>query len=230
MKMSHNTTIEIDIEKIDVAQVMPAIKQYLLGLQDRICCFIESEEEGVCFDEEKWQHKEGGGGITRVLTAGQVIEKAGVNFSHIHGLQLPPAAVARRSNLINATFQAIGVSVVVHPYNPFIPTTHMNVRFIVVEKFQQVSYWWFGGGFDLTPYYGFAEDCQYWHQMAKAACDPFGADVYYRYKKWCDDYFYLKHREEPRGIGGLFFDDLHEWGFARCFAFMRSIGDHYIKA
>lgn len=208
-----------------------AVKDYLLDLQNRICRFAEAEDGKAVFLEDQWQHKEGGGGITRVLTGGNVIEKAGVNFSHVSGLQLPHAATARRPELANSTFQAMGVSVVMHPVNPYVPTSHMNVRCIVVDRpDQEEPYWWFGGGFDLTPYYGFAEDCVHWHSMAKAACEPFGSDVYPKYKKWCDDYFYLKHRQEPRGIGGLFFDDLKDWGFESCFAFMRSVGDHYIKA
>jgi coproporphyrinogen III oxidase len=189
------------------------------------------QEEGVAkFIEDHWQYKEKGGGLTRVLTDGAVIEKSGVNFSHISGLSLPPAATEKRPEFAECSFQALGVSTVTHPLNPYVPTSHMNVRFVLVEKADGSSYWWFGGGFDLTPYYGFEEDCRHWHQMAKDACEPFGSDVYAHYKKWCDDYFYLKHRNEPRGIGGLFFDDLNEWGFDRCFAFMQSVGNHFIKA
>lgn len=206
------------------------IKKYLLDLQNRICQFAENEDGKAKFIEDKWQHQEGGGGITRVLESGAVIEKAGVNFSHVRGKQLPQAATAKRPELADSSFQALGVSVVMHPFNPYIPTSHMNVRFICVEKPNQEPIWWFGGGFDLTPYYGFVEDCEWWHQTAKLACDPFGDDIYPKYKKWCDQYFYLKHRNEPRGIGGLFFDDLKEWGFERSFEFMRSVGDHYIKA
>lgn len=210
--------------------MIESVKQYLLDLQNRICQFVEKEDGKEFFFEDKWQHREGGGGLTRVLAAGAVMEKAGVNFSHVEGSQLPQAATAKRPALADATFQALGVSVVMHPLNPYIPTSHFNVRFISVDKTGGDPIWWFGGGFDLTPYYGFEEDCVHWHQMAKSACAPFGNDVYPTYKKWCDDYFYLKHRQEPRGIGGLFFDDLNEWGFERCFAFMRSVGDHYIKA
>ncbi len=208
--------------------MLPAIttvKSYLLALQNRLCGMLEGEDGRAVFCEEVWQHKEGGGGITCVLADGEVIEKAGVNFSHVHGLQLPAAATVKRPELSNSTFQALGVSVVVHPRNPYIPTSHLNVRFIVVE-----NKWWFGGGFDLTPYYGFTEDACYWHQMAKRACDPFGEDVYAKYKKWCDDYFFLKHRNEARGIGGIFFDDLNEWEFERCFAFMQQVGEHYLNA
>lgn len=214
----------------DPVAAIASVKHYLLDLQNRICGFIEQEDASVLFQEDKWAHKEGGGGLTRVMADGAVIEKAGVNFSHVQGQQLPPAATARRPELADGRFQAIGVSVVTHPLNPYIPTSHMNVRFIQVENPQGQVYWWFGGGFDLTPYYGFEEDCIHWHQMAKQACDPFGPEVHATYKKWCDEYFFLKHRNEARGIGGIFFDDLHEWGFERCFAFMQSVGDHYIKA
>lgn len=206
------------------------IKSYLLDLQQRICDCIESEDGKAKFHEDKWQHAGGGGGRTRVIAAGNTIEKGGVNFSHVHGQQLPQAATAKRPELANATFQALGVSVVMHPLNPYVPTSHMNVRFIQVEKPGQPAQWWFGGGFDLTPYYGFEEDCVHWHQTAKQACQPFGDEVYAKYKKWCDQYFYLPHRQEPRGIGGLFFDDLNAWDMERCFDFMRSVGDHYIKA
>ena len=210
--------------------MISTVKDFLLDLQNRICQFTEREEGKEKFSEDKWEHKQGGGGITRVLAAGSVIEKAGVNFSHVQGSQLPQAATVRRPELANSKFQALGVSVVMHPLNPYVPTSHFNVRFIMVEKEGKEPHWWFGGGFDLTPYYGFEEDCVHWHQMAKAACDPFGQDVYPKYKKWADDYFYLKHRNEPRGIGGIFYDDLNEWGFDQSFAFMRNVGEHYIKA
>lgn len=206
------------------------IKTYLLDLQNRICEFVEIEDGKQKFVEDKWMHGEGGGGLTRVMASGTVMEKAGVNFSHVCGNQLPQAATAKRPELANSTFQALGVSVVMHPLNPYVPTSHFNVRFITVEKAGRDPIWWFGGGFDLTPYYGYTEDCEHWHRMAKNACAPFGEEVYPKYKKWCDEYFYLKHRNEPRGIGGLFFDDLHEWGFDRGFEFMRSVGEHYIKA
>lgn len=207
-----------------------SVKKYLLDLQNRICFFLEKEDGHATFSEDKWEHPGGGGGLTRTFASDHLIEKAGVNFSHVHGLQLPQAASARRPELANSSFQALGVSVVVHPRNPYIPTSHMNVRFILVEKEGEAPHWWFGGGFDLTPYYGFNEDCVHWHQMAKEACAPFGEAVHAKYKKWCDQYFFLKHRNEPRGIGGIFFDDLHEWGLERCFAFMQSVGDHFIKA
>jgi coproporphyrinogen III oxidase len=217
-------------EKINISQAVVAVKDYLHDLQDRICAILETEDGKATFTEDHWEHKEGGGGRTRYLTEGTVFEKAGVNFSHVHGMRLPPAATAKRPELVDCTFQALGVSIIIHPLNPYIPTSHANVRFIVAEKPGADPVWWFGGGFDLTPYYGFEEDCQHWHQTAKAACDPFGADVHARYKKWCDEYFYLKHRNEPRGIGGLFFDDLNEWGFDKSFEFMQSVGNHYIQA
>lgn len=206
------------------------VKEYLLSLQNRICQFVEKEDGVAVFKEDAWQHHHGGGGLTRVLNQGAVMEKAGVNFSHVQGLRLPPAATARRPELVDASFQALGVSVVMHPNNPYVPTSHMNVRFILVEKQNQPPTWWFGGGFDLTPYYGFEEDCLHWHQTAHDLCLPFGESVYSNYKKWCDDYFYLKHRNEARGIGGLFFDDLNEWGFDCCFDFIRAVGDGYINA
>jgi len=206
------------------------IRNYLLELQKKICGLIEEEDGIAKFNADQWQYAGGGGGITSILEGGKIIEKGGVGFSHVFGKQLPQAATAKRPELTNSGFEAVGVSVVIHPRNPYVPTSHFNVRFISVQKPDQSIYWWFGGGFDLTPYYGFVEDCIHWHQVAKAACDPFGVDVYERYKKWCDQYFFLKHRNEPRGIGGLFFDDLNEWKFEQCFAFMQSIGDSYIKA
>lgn len=206
------------------------IKKYLLDLQNRMCDFLEQEEGHAKFIEDKWSYQGSGGGLTRVLTDGAVIEKSGVNFSHIAGASLPPAATAKRPELAARPFQALGVSSVTHPLNPYVPTSHMNVRFVSVEKADGSHCWWFGGGFDLTPYYGFEDDCRHWHAIAKKACALFGSDVYPRFKKWCDDYFYLKNRNEPRGIGGLFYDDLNEWDFETCFAFMRSVGDHFIQA
>lgn len=217
-------------EHIDIEASVAAVKTFLLDLQNRICAFAEAEDGCARFKEDQWTHHTGGGGLTRVMTDGKVIEKAGVNFSHVHGNALPHAATAKRPALANGTFQAMGVSVVMHPLNPYVPTSHMNVRFILVEKPGSLPFWWFGGGFDLTPYYGFVEDCTHWHQMAKNACDPFGQTIYQEYKAWCDEYFFLKHRKEPRGIGGLFFDDLYEWGFERSFNFMQCVGNHYIKA
>lgn len=201
------------------------VKSFLLDLQNRICDMVEQADGGVKFQEDRWEHKEGGGGITRAIADGAIIEKGGVNFSHVKGTALPQAATAKRTELANQPFEATGVSVVIHPRNPYMPTSHFNVRYVKVGALG-----WFGGGFDLTPYYPFKEDCVHWHEMAKAACEPFGAEVYPRYKKWADDYFYLKHRDEHRGIGGLFFDDLSDWGFERGLAFIKSVGDHYIKA
>ncbi|CAN5445206.1 oxygen-dependent coproporphyrinogen oxidase [soil metagenome] len=207
-----------------------SIKNYLLNLQDKICQALEQEDGEGQFQEDNWQRAEGGGGRTRVLEAGVSIEKGGVNFSHVFGQALPASATAERPELAGCSFQALGISVVIHPLNPYVPTTHANLRFFQAEKLGAAPIWWFGGGMDLTPYYGFKEDCVHWHQQAKAACDPFGLEVYPRYKKCCDEYFYLKHRQEPRGIGGLFFDDLNEGGFERCFAFSQSIGEHFLKA
>ena len=208
-----------------------AIKDYLLGLQDRICDQLAQQEtSGQGFLQDEWQREQGGGGRSRVLENGQVLEKAGVNFSHVFGDGLPASATAHRPELAGRTFQALGVSLVIHPRNPFVPTSHANVRFFVAEKPGADPVWWFGGGFDLTPYYGFKEDCEHWHQVAKAACDPFGDEVYPNYKKWCDEYFFLKHRNETRGVGGLFFDDLNHWPYQRCFEFMQAVGDAYLQA
>lgn len=206
------------------------VKAYLMDLQDRICAELAAIDGGADFVEESWDRLEGGGGRSRVITQGQIFEKGGVNFSHVHGTQMPASATAHRPELQGRNFEALGVSLVMHPTNPNIPTSHANVRFFIAEKEGEEPVWWFGGGFDLTPYYGHDEDCISWHQTAKEACDPFGKDVYDRYKKWCDDYFYLKHRDEPRGVGGLFFDDLNELGFDQSFALMRSVGDAYTKA
>lgn len=206
-----------------------AVKTYLLDLQERICAALAAED-GQPFREDSWDRPGGGGGRSRVLEGGKIFEKAGVNFSHVFGDGLPPSATAQRPELAGRRFQAMGVSLVIHPHNPYIPTSHANVRFFIAEKDGAEPVWWFGGGFDLTPYYGRHEDARHWHETARAACEPFGADVYPRFKKWCDDYFFLKHRAEPRGIGGLFFDDLNAWGFEHSFAFMRSVGDHYVPA
>jgi coproporphyrinogen III oxidase len=214
------------MSNVDIA----AVKAYLLALQDDICQQLAAEDGQASFAEDAWQRPAGGGGRTRVLSKGAVFEQAGVNFSHVFGEQLPASATAHRPELAGRTFQAMGVSLVIHPHNPYVPTSHANVRFFIAEKVGEAPVWWFGGGFDLTPYYGNQADCIAWHQTAKAACEPFGADVYPRYKQWCDDYFFLKHRNETRGVGGLFFDDLNEWGFAQSFAFTRSVGDHYIQA
>lgn len=209
---------------------LAAVKAYLLDLQDRICTALAAEDGGAGFREDVWTRPAGGGGRTRVLEDGAVIEKGGVNFSHVLGDALPPSATAQRPELAGRRFQAMGVSLVIHPRNPHAPTSHANVRFFIAEKEGAEPVWWFGGGFDLTPYYGQVEDVRHWHQVACEACAPFGAEVYPRYKQWCDDYFHLKHRNEARGVGGLFFDDLNEGGFDRCFAFMRAVGDAYLPA
>ncbi|MFO1351045.1 MAG: oxygen-dependent coproporphyrinogen oxidase [Gammaproteobacteria bacterium] len=214
---------------------IPAVRAYLTGLQDLICQALEQEDGGARFREDAWERPTDGPGIkgdgrTRVLAEGRVFEQAGISFAHVRGERLPPAASANRPELAGRGFQALGVSLVIHPLNPYVPTSHANVRLFVAERAGAEPVWWFGGGFDLTPFYPFDEDCLHWHRTAKAACDPFGDDVYARYKRWCDEYFYLKHRQETRGIGGLFYDDLNEGGFARCFAFMRSVGDHYLSA
>jgi coproporphyrinogen III oxidase len=206
------------------------VKEYLLTLQDTICNALAAEDGSSIFREDNWIREQGGGGRTRVLEGGAVIEKGGVNYSHVFGKNLPASATAQRPQLTGCTFQALGVSLVIHPLNPYAPTTHANIRFFIAEKDNAEPIWWFGGGFDLTPYYGFVEDCVHWHQTARAACLPFGADVYPRFKKWCDDYFYLKHRNEPRGIGGLFFDDVNDGSFEQCFSFMQSIGNHFLPA
>ncbi len=205
-----------------------AVKQYLLKLQDRICAGVEEEDGRGRFREDVWTREQGGGGISRVLTEGAVFEKAGINFSHVEGGSLPAAATAHRPELAGRSFQALGVSLVIHPENPYVPTSHANVRFFVAESTDAEPLWWFGGGFDLTPYYGFDEDARHWHSVARASCEPFGKEVYPRFKRWCDEYFFLRHRNEPRGIGGLFFDDLNGWPFDDCFAFLRSVGDHYL--
>ncbi|WP_105102626.1 oxygen-dependent coproporphyrinogen oxidase [Microbulbifer pacificus] len=206
-----------------------AVKDYLLNLQDRICTAL-ADVDGNAFHEDAWEREGGGGGRTRVLENGRVIEKGGVNFSHVHGDKLPPSATAARPELAGRSFEAMGVSLVIHPRNPYAPTSHANVRLFVAQKEGAEPVWWFGGGYDLTPYYGFEEDVVHWHQTAKNACTPFGEDIYPRFKKWCDEYFYLKHRDEARGVGGLFFDDFHEGGFDNAFALMRAVGDSYLDA
>ncbi len=208
---------------------LQAVQDYLRDLQDQICNAL-TKTDGNAFREDSWTREEGGGGRSRVLEGGNIFEKAGVNYSHVHGASLPPSATAHRPELAGRSFNATGVSLVIHPNNPYVPTSHANVRFFIAEKEGEAPVWWFGGGFDLTPYYGFEQDCEHWHRVAQKACAPFGDDIYAKYKKWCDEYFYLKHRDEPRGIGGLFFDDLNEGGFARCFDFMKSVGDHYTHA
>lgn len=207
-----------------------AVKRYLLALQDTICQQFEQADAEAVFTQDNWDRPEGGGGRSRVIKNGAIIEKGGVNFSHVFGDKMPASATQHRPELAGRTFEAMGVSLVIHPNNPFIPTSHANVRFFIAEKEGEEPVWWFGGGYDLTPYYGFDEDCQSWHQTAFDACAPFGDQMYPRYKKWCDEYFYLKHRQEQRGIGGLFFDDLNALGFDDSFAFMQAVGDSYIEA
>lgn len=206
------------------------VKTWLMDLQDYICYELTRLDGGSEFVEDSWQREAGGGGRTRVLQSGRVFEKGGVNFSHVHGTALPPSATHSRPELAGRSFQAMGVSLVMHPENPYVPTSHANVRFFIAEKEGEDPIWWFGGGFDLTPYYGFEEDCIGWHRVAQDLCKPFGEHVYEEYSRWCDEYFFLKHRNEPRGIGGLFFDDLNSWGFERSFDFIKAVGEGYVAA
>lgn len=210
----------------DIAQV----KAFLLSLQENICQQLAAADGQAQFAEDEWLREEGGGGRSRVLTQGAVFEQAGVNFSHVHGATLPASATAHRPELAGRSFQAMGVSLVIHPLSPYIPTSHANVRFFIAEKAGEAPVWWFGGGFDLTPFYGFEEDARHWHLTAQQLCQPFGEDVYPQYKKWCDDYFFIKHRNEARGIGGLFFDDLNTPDFNHCFAFMQAVGNGFTEA
>ncbi|MCH1926524.1 oxygen-dependent coproporphyrinogen oxidase [Shewanella sp. C32] len=205
-----------------------AVKAFLMQLQNNICQALEQLDGSATFAEDSWQREQGGGGRSRVLTQGAVFEQAGVNFSHVTGEQMPASATAHRPELAGRSFEAMGVSLVIHPLNPYVPTTHANVRFFIARKEGADPVWWFGGGFDLTPYYPFLEDVKAWHQHAKELCDPFGSDVYATYKKWCDEYFFLPHRNETRGVGGLFFDDLNDGGFERCFDFMQAVGNGFI--
>lgn len=204
--------------------------EFLKSLQDHICASLEEADGSGKFVEDNWQRAEGGGGRTRVLTNGSVIEQGGVNFSVVSGDKLPPSATAHRPELAGRKWQACGVSLVIHPKNPFIPTSHANVRFFIAEKEGEAPVWWFGGGFDLTPFYPFKEDVVHWHQTAKDICQPFGADIYPAHKTWCDEYFYLKHRNETRGVGGLFFDDLNKWPFEDCFSYMKAVGEGFVNA
>jgi len=207
-----------------------AVEDYLRALQMRICSSLEDLDGRAKFQHDSWERKGGGGGESRVLKGGAIFEQAGVGFSHVYGDQMPPSATRSRPELAGKRFQAMGVSLVLHPENPYVPTTHANFRFFSTDAGDGDPVWWFGGGFDLTPYYPFFEDVKHWHQTAKATCDPFGNDVYGKYKKWCDEYFFLKHRNETRGVGGLFFDDLNEPGFEKSFEFTRSAGDHFLSA
>jgi len=224
---------------VDIA----GVARWLCDLQDRICAALEAEDGAGRFREDAWTREADaatpsgacgpalhGGGRTRVLACGAVFEQAGVNWSHVRGEALPPAATAGRPGLAGRPFEVLGVSLVIHPCNPYVPTSHANVRLFVVGPDEPEPQWWFGGGFDLTPCYGFVDDCVHWHRVAHAACMPFGADVYPRFKRWCDEYFFLRHRGEARGVGGLFFDDLSEGGFERCFAFTRAVGEAFLDA
>jgi len=213
--------MDIDIDRVN---------DYLQELQTRITDELQQLDGRSGFEADSWQRETGGGGRSMVLRDGAVFEQAGVNYSEVYGSNLPASATAHRPEFAGRQFRAMGVSLVIHPHNPYIPTSHANVRFFVAEKPGEDPIWWFGGGFDLTPYYGFKQDCEHWHRIARQACDPFGPGRYTEYKKWCDEYFYLKHRDEARGIGGLFFDDLNEPDFEQAFAFMRSVGDHYLPA
>ena len=204
--------------------------EFLKSLQDQICSALEAADGSGKFVEDNWQRAEGGGGRTRVLINGNVIEQGGVNFSVVSGDKLPPSATAHRPELAGRKWQACGVSLVIHPKNPFIPTSHANVRFFIAEKEGEAPVWWFGGGFDLTPFYPFKEDVVHWHKTAKDICQPFGDDIYPAHKAWCDEYFYLKHRNETRGVGGLFFDDLNKWEFGKCFNYMQAVGEGFIDA
>ena len=207
------------------------VKAYLLDLQNRIVAKLESIDGGT-FLHDEWQRDEGGGGISRIIEGGKVFERAGVLFSHVLGKKLPPTAAANRPEIAGCPWEAMGVSLVLHPQNPYAPTVHMNVRHFIARSSLDAAHdaFWFGGGMDLTPYYGFDEDCVHFHRVNKEALDPFGADYYPHFKKWCDDYFYLKHRKEPRGIGGVFFDDFHEPGFEQSFAMKRAVGDAFLDA
>jgi coproporphyrinogen III oxidase len=210
---------------VDVA----AVRAYFTGLQDRIVVALEALDGGA-FRRDAWTRTEGGGGVSRLIEDGALFERGGVNFSHVTGASLPPSASAGRPELAGRAFEAMGVSLVLHPRNPYVPTVHMNVRSFVATKVGAVPVWWFGGGMDLTPYYGFEEDAAHFHRTCKAALAPFGAELHPRFKDWCDRYFFLKHRGEPRGVGGIFFDDLSTPDFGTCFALTRSVGDHFIEA
>ena len=206
------------------------VKAFLLDLQNRICNGLAALDGVATFAEDSWKREEGGVWHSRVLTGGAVFEQAGVNFSHVMGASMPASATAHRPELAGRSFEAMGVSLVIHPNNPHIPTTHANVRFFIASKEGADPVWWFGGGFDLTPYYPYLEDVVDWHQSAKSLCEPFGEEVYPKYKQWCDEYFWLPHRNETRGVGGLFFDDLNKQGFEQSFAFMQAVGNGFLTA
>jgi coproporphyrinogen III oxidase len=206
-----------------------ALRAWFTGLQDRIVARLEAIDGGA-FRRDEWKRDEGGGGVSRMIEGSAVLERGGVLFSHVTGDRLPASATAHRPELAGRAWEALGVSLVLHPRNPYAPTVHLNVRFFIARKAAEQEIWWFGGGMDLTPYYGFAEDAVHFHRSCKDALAPFGDEVHPRYKKWCDEYFFLKHRNEPRGIGGIFFDDLNEGGFERCLALTQSVGDHFLPA
>lgn len=206
-----------------------AVKTYLLDLQARIVAALE-EVDGKLFGRDAWERPEGGGGISCIIENGNVFERGGVGFSHVTGKNLPPSAAANRPEIAGREWEAMGVSLVLHPCNPYAPTVHMNVRFFTAIEEGKEPVWWFGGGMDLTPYYGFEEDTRHFHQTCRDALVPFGDGLHPRFKKWCDEYFYLKHRKEPRGVGGIFFDDFNELGFEQSFAMMQSVGNHFIDA
>lgn len=206
------------------------VRDYLRDLHDRITAEVERLDGGATFRRDVWTRAEGGGGESRVLTNGTVFEQVGINFSHVTGSKLPPSATVHRPELQGASWAATGLSLVIHPHNPYVPTTHANVRFFIAEKAGPAPMWWFGGGFDLTPFYPFDEDVLHWHRTARQACQPFGESLYEKYKAECDRYFFLKHRDETRGVGGLFFDDFNDGGFEHCFAFQRSVGEHFLPA
>lgn len=207
-----------------------SVKAFLLQLQNEICNGLEQADGLAKFQTDQWDRNSGGMGISRVISDGAIFEKGGVNFSHVFGHSMPASATATRPELAGRAFQAMGVSLVIHPMNPFVPTSHANFRLFVAEKDGEEPVWWFGGGYDLTPYYGFDEDCVHWHQEAQRACADFGSNYYRRFKQQCDEYFYIKHRDEPRGIGGLFFDDFNEMDFSRCFEFVQAMANSYLKA
>lgn len=214
--------------KIDSADAL-AVLSYLNELQDRITAAVE-KIDSLKFRRDAWNRPQGGGGESRILSDGAVFERAGVSVSHVFGEKMPPSASIQRPEIAGAPFEAMGLSLVFHPRNPHVPTTHCNVRFLIARPAAGPEVWWFGGGFDLTPYYPCDEDVLHWHRCARDACQPFGPEVYGKYKAWCDRYFFLPHRNETRGVGGLFFDDLNEGGFSRCFAFQRSVGEHFLPA
>jgi len=220
------TAVPVQPAGMDVA----AVRTYLTALQERVAARLAAFD-GRQFRVDTWQRPQGGGGISRVLEDGAVFERGAVNFSHVTGATLPPSATAARPDLAGRNWEALGVSLVLHPRNPYVPTVHLNVRFFAAHSSaSQPSVWWFGGGMDLTPYYGFQEDAVHFHRACRAALAPYGNDCYARYKRWCDEYFYIKHRSEPRGIGGIFFDDLNAPDFATCFDLQRSVGDAFLDA